>query len=137
MTQYPPVHRIEFATRGEPATGYLALTTGALEPPFPIKRVFWTYFTPQDVIRGRHAHHQTEMVLIALHGRIHLKTETLDGEFGEFLLDSPNEGIYLPPLTWHTMQYSHDAVQLVLASTDYDPADYIRDYETFKKTGKY
>jgi hypothetical protein len=33
------------------------------------------------------------------------------------------------------MQYSHDAVQLVLASTDYDPADYIREYAEFKNMG--
>jgi WxcM-like, C-terminal len=29
------------------------------------------------------------------------------------------------------MAYSHDAVQLVLANTDYDAADYIRDYDDF------
>lgn len=130
---YPPVHLIRFDTRGESAIGYLAFAAGGTGVPFEIKRVFWSYFTPQNVIRGRHAHHQTQMVLIAVHGRITLQTETLQGEKQQFVLDQPDQGVYLPPYTWHTMQYSHSAVQLVLASTEYDPADYIRDYHAFKQ----
>jgi hypothetical protein len=44
--------------------------------------------------------------------------------------------VYIPPLAWHTMQYSHSAVQLIIASTKFDEVDYIRDYvdfETLKK----
>jgi dTDP-4-dehydrorhamnose 3,5-epimerase-like enzyme len=126
---------IEFETRGQSAEGFLAVAGRMQHVPFEIKRVFWTYFTPQNVIRGRHAHHQTQMVVIAVHGRIELKTESVKGKMLSFLLDQPEQGVYLPPYTWHTMQYSHDAVQLVLASTDYDPADYIREYAEFKNMG--
>ena len=85
------------------------------------------------MIRGRHAHHRTEMVIIALCGRIELQTEMPDGEMGHFILDRPETGVYLPALCWHTMQYSHSAVQLVFTSTPYDPDDYIRSYDEFTR----
>jgi dTDP-4-dehydrorhamnose 3,5-epimerase-like enzyme len=129
------VHLIQFETRGDPAEGYLAIAARQQGVPFEIKRVFWTYLTPQHVTRGRHAHYNTQMVILAVHGRIRLKTESTDGNVQDFLLDRPEQGLYLPPVTWHTMEYSPDAVQLVLASTEYDPGDYIRDYQTFKNLG--
>ena len=50
----------------------------------------------------------------------------------EFLLDSPNVGVYLPPMVWGIRhKYSADAVLLVFASDHYDPGDYIRDYQEF------
>lgn len=52
----------------------------------------------------------------------------------EFQLASPNQGLYLPPMTWGVQyQYSNDAVLLVFASEYYDPDDYIRDYQEFKR----
>ena len=51
----------------------------------------------------------------------------------ELTLDTPNKGLYIPPSCWHVMEYSHDSVQLVFASTLYDEKDYIRDYSTYKK----
>jgi hypothetical protein len=50
----------------------------------------------------------------------------------EFLLDSPETGLYLPPMVWGVQyKYSRDALLLVLASRSYDPNDYIRDYDQF------
>jgi WxcM-like, C-terminal len=121
---------IEFDTKGVSVQGYLSIAD-ALTLPFAVRRLFWTYFTPQNIVRGRHAHHRTAMILIAVHGRIRLETENRAGLQHTFLLEEPSRGVYLPPYTWHTMAYSHDAVQLVLANTDYDAADYIRDYDDF------
>lgn len=123
---------IEFPTNGEPSIGYLAIGESNKHIPFDIKRVFWAYYTPDSVVRGRHAHYNTEMILIATAGRIVVTTE-MPGEKPEvFILEKPNSGIYLPKLCWHTMQYSHNSVQLVLASTVYNEEDYIRSYEVFK-----
>ena len=122
---------IQFQTHGESAVGYLAVAQIQQDIPFVVKRLFWTYFTPQSVIRGRHAHYATSMVLIAVHGRIEVRTEMLNGQKNCFLLDRPDVGVWMPPLTWHTMQYSHDAVQLVLTDTEYEATDYIRNYEEF------
>lgn len=127
----PKPELLEFPSKGAGDIGYLAIAAVEAGIPFAIRRVFWTYFTPHNVTRGRHAHYRTEMVIIAVHGRIRLAVETLAGETLQFQLDSPTRGLYLPPLCWHTMEYSHDAVQVVLASTDYDASDYIRSYSDF------
>ena len=101
--------------------------------PFEVKRIFWTYYTPESIVRGRHAHHTTEQVLIAAAGRIIVTTELADGTIQTFRLEDPHVGLYVPPHAWHTMQYSHSAVQLVLASVAYLEADYIRDYDKFRE----
>jgi dTDP-4-dehydrorhamnose 3,5-epimerase-like enzyme len=124
---------LEFPKLGASGIGYISVeeTNGII--PFVVARTFWTYFTPESIVRGRHAHHVTEQVLVAVAGRIIVTTEMPDGEIQTFVLDSPHIGIYLPPNVWHTMQYSHTAVQLVFASTKYDEADYIRQRETFQQ----
>ncbi len=121
---------IHFERIGELSQGYISVAAGQ-DLPFPIQRAFWTYYTPESVIRGRHAHYVTEMIVVALNGRIIMQTELLSGEKDTFVLERPDTGVYLPALCWHTMQYSHAAVQLVLASTVYSPEDYIRDYDFF------
>jgi mannose-6-phosphate isomerase-like protein (cupin superfamily) len=126
-------HIIEFKKLGAPDIGYISVNETNGLVPFEVKRTFWTYFTPESIVRGRHAHHATEQVLIAVAGRIIVTMEMPDGAVSIFVLDSPNVGVYIPPNAWHTMQYSHTAVQLVFASTPYEEADYIRDYATFKQ----
>jgi dTDP-4-dehydrorhamnose 3,5-epimerase-like enzyme len=122
-----------FNALGSSAEGYLTVAAAQQDIPFEIRRVFWTYFTPHHVTRGRHAHFKTEMVLVAVHGRITVSAELVSGQTFNFILEKPTQGLYLPPLCWHVMEYSHDAVQVVLASTAYEPADYIRNYEQFRE----
>ncbi|HBI02021.1 MAG TPA: FdtA/QdtA family cupin domain-containing protein [Flavobacteriales bacterium] len=125
-------HIIDFNQIGDSAIGFISVAESQRKVPFEIKRVFWTYYTPQNVTRGRHAHYVTEQVLIAVAGTIKVSVEIPGAEKLEYLLDSPSKGLYLPPNAWHTMEYSHNAVQLALASTNYDESDYIRDYSDFK-----
>ena len=124
---------IQYPKLGEPGIGYISVTQPDQLTPFAINRIFWTYYTPESIVRGRHAHHVTEQVLIAAAGRIIVTTENADGTIQTFRLEEPNVGLYVPPHVWHTMQYSHSAVQLVYASTPYDEGDYIRDYAEFKR----
>jgi hypothetical protein len=119
-------HLIEFPKLGASDIGYISVEEINGRVPFAVARTFWTYFTPESIVRGRHAHHVTEQVFI-------VTTEMPDGKIQTFVLDSPHIGVYLPPNVWHTMQYSHTAVQLVFASTKYDEADYIRQRETFQQ----
>jgi dTDP-4-dehydrorhamnose 3,5-epimerase-like enzyme len=123
---------IEFSKIGSSVVGYISIIEQLENYKFNIQRVFWTYFTPEEVVRGRHAHYETEMILIALAGRIVVNTEMPDGSINVFVLDKSNEGLFMPKMCWHTMQYSHNAVQLVLASSVYNEDDYIRDYKDFK-----
>jgi hypothetical protein len=110
-----------------------SLTAGQVgsELPFDVKRYFLVYGVPTVETRGEHAHHQCHQFLVATHGSVHVVAD--DGtDRQEFVLDRPDVGLYLPPLTWGIQyRYSSDAVLLVLASDLYDPADYIRDYAEF------
>jgi len=126
-------YRLEFPKLGQSNIGYISVTEHTKHVPFEVERIFWTYYTPESIVRGRHAHHRTEQVLIAVAGRIIVTTELADGTIQTFRLEDPHVGVYIPPHAWHTMQYSHSAVQLVLASSAYDEADYIRSYDDFKR----
>lgn len=131
LTKKP--YLLTFKAIGEINIGYISIAQHLEEIPFPIQRVYWTYYTPQNVIRGGHANINKELVLVSVAGSIIVETETLEGIKDRFYLDMPSKGLYIPPLCWHTMQYSHNAVQLVIASNNYDPNDYIRDYLLFKQ----
>jgi hypothetical protein len=123
---------IEFSSVGNPSFGYLSMAEQMGNIPFNIKRVYWTYYTPQDVLRGGHANIDKELVLVAVSGRIKTTVELIDGYTKTYQLNRPNVGLYIPKLCWHTMQYSHNAVQMVMASNLYSEKDYIRDYTEFK-----
>lgn len=124
-------HIIEFQTVGSPGEGFVSIAAFREKVPFEIQRVFWTYATPTEVTRGRHTHYETEHILIAAAGSIRVTTHDKSGAKNEFILDRPEIGLYLPALCWHEMYYSEGAVQLALASTPYDPKDYIRDKQKF------
>jgi hypothetical protein len=126
---------IEFPSIGDSSLGYLSVGEELSIIPFSIARIYWTYYTPQNVTRGGHANIVKELVLVAVAGSITVTTEMLDGSKATFVLDHPAKGLYIPKLCWHTMQYSHSAVQMVIASNRYNENDYIRDYKTFLQWG--
>lgn len=101
--------------------------------PFEVKRIYWTYYTPESVERGGHAHYELEQILLAVAGKIIVAIETPDGKKSEFVLDNPNTGLYIPKMSWRTMKYTHNAVQICIASMPYEEADYIRDYEKYRQ----
>ncbi len=129
---YSPPHLIHFPRMGDSTIGFISVVEQTKQLPFQFERVYWTYYTPESIVRGRHAHHVTEQVLVALSGRIILTIEDLTGNIQTFVLDNPDSGVYIPPFIWHTMQYSHSSVQMVFASHAYHESDYIRDYSVFK-----
>jgi hypothetical protein len=134
MLSYPTPHLLTFAQIGGADIGFLSVSENVVPPlPFVIRRVFWTYYTPDNILRGRHAHHATEHVLLAVAGRVLVTTEQTDGTLDVFRLESPHLGLYIPPNVWHTMQYSPGAVQLALASQPFEEEDYIRDYQGFRQ----
>jgi len=126
---------INFPKTGSSQLGYISIAEGE-NLPFITKRIYWTYFTPEDVKRGGHAHLELQQILVAVSGKIDLTIETIDGQVYEFCLDAPNKGVYIPQKSWRTMKYSHNAVQMCIASIEYDEMDYIRDYNSFLKYRK-
>ncbi len=99
--------------------------------PFLPQRYFFTFGVPARSVRGEHAHRECHQFLICVRGSCRVITD--NGQHrDETLLDSPQTGIYIPPMCWG-IQYDHspDSVLLVFASHHYDPDDYIRNYEEF------
>jgi hypothetical protein len=135
MTNNKP-RLITFRKIGKPEEGYISVCEAGTDSPFPIERTFWTYFTPDSITRGRHAHHTTEMILVAAAGIIQVNTELLSGEKEKFVLQNPNVGLFIPKLCWHEMSYSHNAVQFVIANSRFSEEDYIRDYKLFLQLRK-
>ncbi|MFK7797621.1 MAG: FdtA/QdtA family cupin domain-containing protein [Aureispira sp.] len=127
---------IQFDKIGTPNLGYISVAEIEHNIPFPIQRVYWTYFTPNHVERGNHAHKALEQVIVCVSGIIKFEFENSKGEVFKFTLDDPSKGVHVPPGYWRRMQFSHSAVLLCLASLLYDEADYIRDYNTFKQYNK-
>lgn len=101
--------------------------------PFEPQRAFLVRDVPSVEVRGEHAHHTLEQILVAVSGALSVVVD--DGEDrAELRLDDPSRGLYVPPRVWATQyRYSPDAVLLVLASARYDAGDYIRDYAEFRR----
>mgnify|MGYP003132120473 FL=1 len=100
------------------------------ELPFSIERVFYIYDVPSGDIRGCHAHFRTEQLLLCLRGEVEVVCK--DGKNKKrYLLDSPQKGLYIPPLIWDEQIYGKDAVLVSLCSTPYIPSDYISDYDEY------
>jgi dTDP-4-dehydrorhamnose 3,5-epimerase-like enzyme len=96
--------------------------------PFDIKRVFYIYGV-DDSVRGKHRHHKTAQAAVCIAGSCVITNN--DGQVRDvFVLDSPEKCLLLEPKDWHAMHdFTPDAILMVLASTTFDPADYI--YEEY------
>jgi len=122
------LHRVKAVTdmRGDLAVGEFTR-----DIPFAPERYFLVYNVASEKTRGEHAHLRCKQFLTCVKGSCAVVVD--DGRSRcEVLLDSPEKGLYLPPLTWGIQyKYSPDAVLLVFASLPYDAEDYIRDYGRF------
>lgn len=111
--------------------GSLSVGEFEREIPFLPRRYFMVYDVPTAETRGEHAHRNCHQFLIAVKGSIRVVADDGDKR-EEVLLDKPNVGLYLPPMTWGIQyRYSADAILLVFASDYYDAGDYIRNYADF------
>lgn len=125
------VKMLEFPQHGDDR-GHLVIAEGQKDIPFDIKRVFYIYGSDRNVVRGQHANRRSEFVLINVAGTSKVKVKDGEGNEAIFCLNRPHTGIYLPTMVWKDMyDFSEDSVLLCLASTNYDPTEYIRDYEEF------
>ena len=128
---YNKNYKFNLNTKGTKDTGFLVPLELGENIPFKIKRVFYTCAMPQNSIRGSHAYHSTEQVLICISGS--LKVSCFDGMYETtYELNSLDEALYVSPKVWRTtFEHSSDAVLLVLSSLEYNENDYIRSYKEF------
>jgi hypothetical protein len=121
-----PPYLFTLPSHGTADSGWLTVAEGG-SLPFAVQRAYWITEVPTSRVRGRHAHHTLEQVLVAVHGRITLVIKAEGQESAEFCLDQPTQALYLPPHCWPEIHFGPGAVLLCLASQPYDPADYIHE----------
>lgn len=113
--------------------GNIAVVENSIVP-FDIKRVYYLYDIPSSAQRGGHSHKKLQQVLIAISGSFDVVLN--DGKTQKVVtLNKPDKGLLIEINIWRELQnFSSGAVCLVLASTVYDEADYIRNYDEFLKS---
>ena len=100
---------------------------------FDVKRMFYVYDVHDQNDRGKHSHHKTKQILIAINGGVTVICD--DGKKRRnYVLNEPNKALFIPELIWDEQVYhSENSVLLVLSNTNYDINDYIEDYDEFKR----
>ncbi|MCC8070531.1 MAG: FdtA/QdtA family cupin domain-containing protein [Bacteroidales bacterium] len=118
------------------ATDYRGNLTFVEHPsgmPFEPMRVYWIYDTHQLREREGHAFYTQHELIIALSGSFDVQVVTAQGEL-TYRLDRPDRGLYVPPLSWRSISaMATNAVILVMSSTLFDEADYIRDFQEYQE----
>ena len=109
--------------------GTLTAVEGMVDIPFTINRIFYMHHVSAE--RGGHAHRDTDQVVIGISGRHVIEVRDATRSL-RFMLDNPDRGLYLPRMTFTTLlDFSVDAVSLVLASTHYDRSRSIRTFPEY------
>lgn len=112
--------------------GNLTFVEGQNHIPFEIRRTYWIYDVPGGETRGGHAYRENEEFIIALSGSFDVLLD--NGEKKQtYSLNRSYYGLYVPKGMWRQMgNFSTNSLALILASTEFNESDYIRDYDKFK-----
>ena len=95
---------------------------GAL--PFVVRRFYVITDVPEGGLRGAHGHRSVDELLVAVRGSVEVELFA-SGRRRTVLLDRASLGLHLTPRVWGAQRFFDGAVLLVLASGEYDPADYL------------
>lgn len=100
--------------------------------PFKIKRIYWIYDVPGGEHRGGHAFRETEEIIIALSGSFDVVLHDGAKEY-RYHLNRSYFGVLVPSMMWRMLEnFSTNSLALIVASTEYNKEDYIRDFEEFR-----
>lgn len=113
--------------------GNLTFVQSHAQIPFDLRRAYWIYDVPAGGERGGHSHIEMRQLLVAVGGSFNVNL--CDGySWRTYTLNRPFEGLFIPAGIWRTLDnFSSGAVCLSLVSNDYTEADYIYDFEIFKR----
>lgn len=101
--------------------------------PFAIRRVYWIYDVPGGEQRGGHAFRDTEELIVALSGSFDVVLNDGNAE-KRFHLNRSYYGVLIPKLYWRMLEnFSTNSLALIIASTDFNEEDYIRDFKQFQQ----
>lgn len=111
--------------------GNITVVENSVDVPFDVKRVYYLYDIPGGEKRGGHAHYALKQLIVAVSGSFDVQLD--DGNVKRtFTLNRPYQGLLVTPGLWRELEnFSSGSVCLVLASLEYNEADYIRSYNDF------
>ncbi|MBC7384382.1 MAG: WxcM-like domain-containing protein [Bacteroidia bacterium] len=111
--------------------GNLSYFESEKDIPFEIKRVYWIYDVPGGEQRGGHSYKKNKEMIIALSGSFDVVIN--DGfEEKKITLNRSYSGLYVPNGIWRHMEnFSTNSLALIVASENYEAADYERDSAHF------
>lgn len=117
--------------------GHITSVNNNNEISFAVKRIFYLYDIPGGESRGAHAHIECHQFLVAASGSFEVLLD--DGVTKrQVLLNRPDLGLHIPAGIWASeINFSSGSICLVLASHEYDEADYIREYNDYLKFVKF
>ena len=119
--------------RIESESGLITRVQANVEIPFEIARVFFLYDIPAGAHRGGHAHGHLEQVIVATMGAITIELD--DGTQRRTVeLRQPHVGLYVPSMLWSKLaDFASGSIAVVLASLPYDPDEYVRDPDEYRR----
>jgi hypothetical protein len=134
VTNRPDIARvrtIRLSTSSDPR-GNLTAIEGGHDIPFEIKRLFYMWGVQAPFERGKHAHRDTEQLLVCVSG--HVSIDLSDPWSSHtYRLQEPTEGLYVPPMIWtYLYDFTPATVCLAAASTHYDQSKVIRDWDEYR-----
>jgi hypothetical protein len=103
--------------------------------PFTVKRVYWICSGNEASEHGDHAHLNPEQVLVAVSGTVKVEVTDRNGLKGQFLLDSPCKGLFIPPKHWLLVRMDAQSTLLCLSSHSYAEQETINDLNEFLSAG--
>ncbi|RYY14446.1 MAG: WxcM-like domain-containing protein [Chitinophagaceae bacterium] len=113
--------------------GNLSFFENEKQIPFTISRTYWIYDVPGGEQRGGHAYKTQQEFIVALSGSFDVVLNDGVNEKA-FHLNRSYFGLYVPKLIWRYMEnFSTNSLALIVSDREYDAAQYIRDYDEFKR----
>lgn len=123
--------RIVTLPKIEDERGNLSFIQHGQACPFEMARVYWVYDMPAGGERDGHAFRTATELIVAMSGSVDVVTDSACGH-RVFHLDRPWQALLVPPMTWRSIGgFTSAAAVMVLSSTPYDEADYVRSRQVF------
>ena len=117
----------------EDSRGNLSFLESTNHIPFSIERAYWIYDVPGGFERGGHAFKQQQELIISLSGSFDVILDN-GTDKQKYSLNRSYYGLYVPAGMWrHIENFSTNSLAVVLASTEFDENDYIRDIDDFNE----
>jgi len=112
-------------------SGNITIVENEATVPFDVKRIYYLYDVPGGETRGGHGHKELQQLIVAASGSFDLILD--DGKYKKMVtLNRPDYGLYITPGIWRDIiNFSSGSICLVMASMEYDPEEYLRDYQEF------